>query len=170
MAGLILKWKNIWNEEKRHIRSDELRLNENRDSNHSKKNKGNSKDGKRKGGNHKNDKKGNKNKRKRRLFIISEELASGTIRRTVKTRKTTAGVPQTTAVVSIKDPNETKYTVFPDLSSGDDTDTEESVGNKDSKQFKPSKSNSNARKQRRTQKRQIRLRRKRLRSVKASRQ
>ena len=63
-AGLILKWKNICNEEKRHIRSDELRLNNNRYSNHIKKNKGNSKDGKRGGGNHKNDKKENKKPRK----------------------------------------------------------------------------------------------------------
>ena len=92
-AGLILKWKNIWNEESRHIRSDELRLNVNRDSNHRQNNKGNSKDVKLKGGNHKNDKKGNKNPRKRRLSIIAEEPASGTTRRTVKTRKTTAGVP-----------------------------------------------------------------------------
>ena len=37
---LILKWKNIWNEEKRHIRSNELRLNDNRDSKHIKNNKG----------------------------------------------------------------------------------------------------------------------------------
>ena len=35
-AGLILKWKNIWNEEKRNISSDELRLNNNRDYYHSK--------------------------------------------------------------------------------------------------------------------------------------
>ena len=35
-AGFILKCKNIWNEEKRHIRSDELRLNNNRDYYHSK--------------------------------------------------------------------------------------------------------------------------------------
>ena len=63
-AGMILKWKNIWNEEKIHIRSDELRLNDNIDSNHSKNKKVNSKDGKRKGGNQNNDNKGNKNPRK----------------------------------------------------------------------------------------------------------
>ena len=70
-AGLVLKWKKIWNEERRHIRSDELRLNDNRDSNHSTNKKGDSKDGKRKGGNHKNYNKRNKNPRKRRLSIIS---------------------------------------------------------------------------------------------------
>ena len=63
-AGMILKWKNIWNEEKIHIRSDELRLNDNRDSNHSKNKKVDSKDGKRNGGNQNNDNKGNKNPRK----------------------------------------------------------------------------------------------------------
>ena len=45
---------------------------------------------------------------------------------------------------------------------------EEAVGNKDYKQFKPIKSKSTTRKQQRTRKRWIRLRRKRLRSVKAS--
>ena len=79
-AGLILKWKNIWNEENRHTRSDELRLNDNRDSNHRKNNKGDSKDVKLKGGNHKNDNKGNKNPRKLRLSIIAEEPTSGTTR------------------------------------------------------------------------------------------
>ena len=79
-AGLMLKWKNIWNEEKRHIHFDELRLKNNRYSNHSKNEKGDSKDGKRKGGNHKNDRKGNKNPRKRRLSITAEEYASGTTR------------------------------------------------------------------------------------------
>ena len=123
-AGLILKWKNIWNEEKRHIRSDELRLNDNIDSNHSKNKKGDSKDGKWKGGNHKNDNKGNKNPRKRCLSIIYEEPDSSTRRRMVKTRKTTAGIPQTTTVVSIKDPDEMKDTVFTELSSWDDTETE----------------------------------------------
>ena len=70
-VGLILKGKNIWNEEKRHIRSDELILNDNRDSNHSKNNKGDSKDGNWKGGNNKNYKKRKKNPRKLRLSIIS---------------------------------------------------------------------------------------------------
>ena len=46
-------------------------------------------------------------------------------------RKTAADVLQTTAVVSIKDSYETKSTVFTDLSSSDDTDTEEAVGNKE---------------------------------------
>ena len=91
-AGLILKWKNTWNEENRHILSDELILNDNRDSNHSKNNKGDYKDVKLKAGNHKNYKKGNKNPRKRRLSIIAEEPASGTTRRMVNTRKTTASV------------------------------------------------------------------------------
>ena len=63
-TGLILKWKNICNEKKRHIRSDELRLNDNIDSNHIKNNKGNYKYGKQKVGNHNHDKKGNKNPRK----------------------------------------------------------------------------------------------------------
>ena len=98
-AGLILKWKNIWNEEKRHIRSGKLLLNDNRNSKHSKNNKGDYKDRKQKGGNHNNDKKGKKNPRKRRLSIIAEEPVSGTTRQTVKTRKTTA-------VVSIKDTDE----------------------------------------------------------------
>ena len=61
-----------------------------------------------------------------------------------------------------------KDTVFTYLSSSDNTETEEAVGNKNDKQSKNRKSNSTARKQRRTQKRQIRLRRKKLRSVKAS--
>ena len=87
--------------------------------------------------------------------------------RTVKTRKITAGVPQTTSVVSIKDPDEMKDTVFADLSSSDDTETEETEGNKDDKQSKTRKSKSPARKQRRTQNRRIQLRRKKLRSVKA---
>ena len=69
------------------------------------------------------------------------------MRRTVKTQKTTAGVTQTTAVVSIKDPDEMKDTVFTDLSSGDDTETEEAVGNKDEKEYKTSKYKSTARKQ-----------------------
>ena len=60
-----------------------------------------------------------------------------------------------------------KDTVFTDLSSGDDTETEEAVGNKDDKKSKTSKSKSTARKQRRTRKRRIRLRRKKLRIVKA---
>ena len=93
VAGLILKWKNICNEEKRHIRSDELQLNKNRYYNHIKKKKVNSKDGKRKGGNQNNDNKGNKNPRKIRLSIIAEEPASGSTRRMVKTQKTTSGVP-----------------------------------------------------------------------------
>ena len=92
-TGLILKWKNMWNEENIHTRSDELILNDNRASNHRKNNKGNSKEVKLKGGNHKNDNKGKKNPRKIRLSIIAEDLASGTTRRTVKTRNTTAGVP-----------------------------------------------------------------------------
>ena len=132
-TGLILKWENIWNEENIHTRSDELRLNDNRYSNHKNNNKGNSKDVKLKGGNHKNDNKGNNNSIKLRLSIIAEEPASGTTRQTVKTWKTTSGVPHTTTVVSIKYPAETKDTVFTDLSSSDDTETEESVGNKDDK-------------------------------------
>ena len=147
---LVLKWNNIWNEKKRHICSDELQFNDNRDSNHSKKNKGNSKDGNRGGDNNNNDKKGNKNQRKRRLSIIFKEPVSGTTRQMVKTQKTTAGIPHITAVVSIKNPDETKDTVFTDLSSGDDTDTEEFVGNKDDKQFKARKYISTARKQQRT--------------------
>ena len=166
-SGLILKWRNIWNEVKRHIRSDELRLNDNRDSNHIKNKKGNPKGGNRGGGNHKNDNKSNKKTRKQRLSIIAEEPARGTTIQTVKKRKTTAGVPHTTAVVSIKDPDETKYTVFTESSSGDDTNTEEAVCNKDDKQLKPSKSSSTNRKQRRTRKRRIQLRRKRSCSVKA---
>ena len=133
-AGLIIKWKNIWNEEKIHISSDELRLNDNRDSNHSKNNKGDPKEGKRKGSNYKNDNKGKNNPRKRCLSIIEKEPTIGTTRQRVKTQKTTAGVPQTTSLVSIKDPEEMKDTVFTDLSSGDDTETEEAVGNKDDKQ------------------------------------
>ena len=93
-------------------------------------------DGKRKGGNHKNDRKGNKNPRKRSLSIIAEEHASGTTRWTVKTQKISAGVPQTPSVDSIKDPDETKYTVFTALSSGSDIEREEAVGNKDDKQSK----------------------------------
>ena len=58
-----------------------------------------------------------------------------------------------------------KDTVFTDLSSGDDTETEEVVGNKDNKKSNTRKSKITARKQRRTQKRRIRLRRKKLRSV-----
>ena len=45
-AGLSLKWNKLWNEEKRHIRPDELQLNDTRESRYSKKNKYNSKDGK----------------------------------------------------------------------------------------------------------------------------
>ena len=169
-AGLILKWKNIWNVEKRHIRSDELRLNDNIDSNHRNNKQGYSKDGKRKGGNHKNDNKGNKNPIKRRLSIIAKEPARATTRRTVKTQNTTAGVTRTTVVVSIKDPGEMKDTMFTDLSSGDNTETEEAVGNKDNKQSKTSKSKSTACKQWRTRKWRFKLRRKTLLSVKAYRQ
>ena len=63
-----------------------------------------------------------------------------------------------------------KYTVFTDLSSVDNTETEEAVGNKDNKQSKTRKYKSTDRKQQRTRKRQIRLRRKQFRSVKAYRQ
>ena len=55
-------------------------------------------------------------------------------------------VPQTTEVVSIKDPDETKDNLFNYLSSGDDTETEEAICNKDDKQSKTRKSKSNARK------------------------
>ena len=54
---MFLKWKKLWNEEKRHIRPDELMLNDTRESNHSKKNNDYSKYGKRVGSNHNNDKK-----------------------------------------------------------------------------------------------------------------
>ena len=57
--------------------------------------------------------------------------------------------------------------MFTDLSSGDDTETEEAVGNKYDKQSKTSKSKSTARKQRHTGNRQIQAKRKKLRSVKA---
>ena len=57
--------------------------------------------------------------------------------------------------------------MFTDLSSGDDTETEEAVGNKDNKRSKTIKYKSTERKQWRTRKQRIRLRRKTLRSVKA---
>ena len=60
-----------------------------------------------------------------------------------------------------------KVTVFADLSSGDYTEMEEAVGNKDYKQLNTSKSKSTARKKRLTQKQRIRLRRKKLLSIKA---
>ena len=60
-----------------------------------------------------------------------------------------------------------KYTVFTDLSNSDDTETEEAVGIKDDKQSNTRKSKSTSRKQQRTWKQRIQLRRKNLRSVKA---
>ena len=61
-----------------------------------------------------------------------------------------------------------KSTVFTDSSSSDDTDTEEAVGIKDDKKSKYSKSKSTAAKKRRNRKRQKCLRRKNMRSIKAS--
>ena len=69
LAGLLIKRKKLRNKENRDICPDELRLNNTRESNHSKKNKENSKDGKRGGGNHKNDNKGNNYLKKRCLSL-----------------------------------------------------------------------------------------------------
>ena len=95
------------------MRPDELRLNDTRESNHRKKNNDNPKDRKRGGGNHNNDKKGNKHLKKQRRSLNTKEPASINTRRTsFNTINTAAGVPHTTAVVSIKDSDETKSTVF----------------------------------------------------------
>ena len=132
--GLLLKWKKLWNEEKRHIFHDELLLDGTRGSNHRKNNKDYSKYGKRGSGNNKNDKKGNKHLKKQCLSLSTKEPDRGKTRRTsFKMRNTAAGVTQTTALVTIKDSDETKSTVFTDSSYSDDTDMDKAVSNKDEK-------------------------------------
>ena len=146
---IFMKWKKIKNKDKRDVRLEELRSNNYKGSNHIQ-NKYYSKDVNKRG----NDKrKDNGYAKKRRLYICSDEPASGKSRRTsVKTWKTEAGISVSTAVFAIKDPKETNETCTKS-SSDHGYDTEEADLNKDNKNGNTSKSITSFAKKRRNQKR-----------------
>ena len=121
-VGIIFKWKNIKNKEHRDIQLDELNANNSSKNSTRSKKKDHSKSGKRIGSD-----KGTRNKVKTskriRLYLGSNGDANRkSCRASTKTRKTVAGVPQSTAKVSIKDPKKKDDPVWTTSKSNNDSD------------------------------------------------